>query len=217
MQFYSQCQEDKFLFERFFKNYKLEGQKYYFEMGALDGVVYSNTKFFEDTLKWTGILVEPNPLAFHRLVVNRCKNKLMNVICSDAKESLVFNVCLKTPAVCSLEVTKPESFDQGYYNHSHMITIDSIPVSLDTILENSGLPRIDLCVVDVEGHEVNVLKSFSFKVPVVLWLIEYLGNEEKDNEVAKIMTDNNCTFMGKCAHNGVFINNDYIKYFDLDQ
>jgi len=215
MKFYSQCEEDKILYEKYFKNYSLEGQKYYFEMGAIDGLMYSNTKFYEETLGWTGVLVEGNPFVFPNLVLNRPNNKLMNAICSDSKESLTFNVCANVPAVCSLEVTKPEKFDNEYYKHSQMLKINSIPVSLDTILENSGVPRIDLCVVDVEGHEVHVLNSFSFKVPVVLFLIEFLDDSKKNDEVIKIMTKNKFKFMGKCAHNAVFINRDYLQYFNL--
>jgi FkbM family methyltransferase len=215
MKFYSQCEEDKLLYEKYFKHYSLEGQKYYFEMGAIDGVMYSNTKFYEETLGWTGILVEANPFVFPNLVMNRPNNKLINAVCSDQKETLTFNVCANVPAVCSLQMTKPPKFDQEYYSWSKMVQVNSIPVTLDTIIGNSGVKRIDLCVVDVEGHEVNVLKSFSFEIPVVLWLIEFLDDEKKNNEVVKIMTKNNCKFMGKCAHNAVFINKDYLQYFNI--
>ena len=46
MTYYSQRKEDKILYEKYFKYYSLEGQKYYFEMGAIDGVCFSNTKFY---------------------------------------------------------------------------------------------------------------------------------------------------------------------------
>jgi FkbM family methyltransferase len=214
MKFYSQCKEDEILYEKYFKNYSLEDvPKYYFEMGALDGVMYSNTKFFEETLGWKGILVEGNPLVFPNLALNRPNNILMNAVCSDMKKPLSFNVCANVPAVCSLEMTKPEKFDNEYYRHSQMLKINSIPVSLDTILENSGVERIDLCVIDVEGHEVNVLNSFSFKVPVVMFMIEFLDDKSKNDEVLKIMIKNNYTFKGKVAHNGIFIHKDYLKYF----
>ena len=49
--YYSQCNEDIYLNEKIFKN-KKKGT--YIELGALDGILYSNTKFFEDTLNWTG-------------------------------------------------------------------------------------------------------------------------------------------------------------------
>ena len=216
MKFYSQCKEDEILYEKYFKNYSLEDvPKYYFEMGALDGVMYSNTKFFEETLGWRGILVEGNPLVFPNLALNRPNNILMNAVCSDMKKPLSFNVCVNVPAVCSLEISKPEKFDNEYYRHSQMLKINSIPVSLDTILENSGVERIDLCVLDLEGHEKEALLSFSFKVPVVMFMIEFLDDKSKNDEVLKIMIKNNYSFKGKVAHNGIFIHKDYLKYFQL--
>ena len=46
--YYSQSGEDEFLNENYFKN-KRDGV--YIELGALDGVLYSNTKFFEDSIR----------------------------------------------------------------------------------------------------------------------------------------------------------------------
>ena len=54
--YYSQCGEDEFLNETIFFN-KKNGK--YIELGALDGIQYSNTKFFEDNLGWSGVLIEP--------------------------------------------------------------------------------------------------------------------------------------------------------------
>jgi FkbM family methyltransferase len=215
MAFYSQCKEDEMLYEKYFKNYTLEGPKYYFEAGAVDGVLYSNTKFYQDTLGWTGILVEPNPFMFVNLCLNRPNNKLMCAIISDQKEALEFNVCANVPAVCSVEMTKPEKFDNEYYRHSQMLKVKSIPVTLDTILENSGIPRVDLMILDLEGHELQALKSFSFRVPVVMFMIEFLDDKQKNDEVLKLMLKNNYMFKGKVSHNGVFIHKDYVKYFPL--
>ena len=214
MTYYSQRKEDKILYEKYFKYYSLEGQKYYFEMGAIDGVCFSNTKFYEDTLKWTGVLVEPNPYVFANLIKNRPNNILSNALCSNIKGSLLFNIC-SFAAVSSLEITKPKDFDDMYYKNQEMQVANIIPTSLDNILENSGLKRIDLCVIDVEGHETEVLLSFSFKIPVVLWLIEFLDDEEKNKAVYELMMRNNCRYIEKCAQNAIFINNDYLKYFEI--
>ena len=216
MKSYSQSGEDRILYDKFFRFYTLEDvPRYYLEAGAIDGVMYSNTKFFEE-LGWVGILVEPNPFMFSRLAINRPNNKLICAAISDQKKPLSFNVCMNVPAVCSLEMTKPEKFDNEYYRHSQMLKINTIPVSLDTIIENSGVERIDLCVLDLEGHEKEALQSFSFnKVPVVMFMIEFLDDKSKNDEVLKIMIKNNYSFKGKVAHNGIFIHNDYLKYFQL--
>ena len=67
MRFYSQQNEDVILWKKYL-NYR---NGFFIELGAMDGVVYSNTKFFEDDMGWTGILLEPEPVQFKRLKVNR--------------------------------------------------------------------------------------------------------------------------------------------------
>lgn len=56
---YSQSQsgEDKIRYERFFST----SPGVFLEIGALDGVMYSNTSSFEHALGWRGILVEAQP------------------------------------------------------------------------------------------------------------------------------------------------------------
>jgi Methyltransferase FkbM domain len=46
---------------------------FFFEMGALNGVTYSNTYFFNRVLHWRGLLVELSPLSFELLKNNRRK------------------------------------------------------------------------------------------------------------------------------------------------
>ena len=77
--YYSQCGEDAFLNNNFFKNRK---NGTYIELGALDGVLYSNTKFFQDTLNWSGVLIEPHPHKFKLLEKNRPNNFLFNHLVS---------------------------------------------------------------------------------------------------------------------------------------
>jgi hypothetical protein len=65
--YYSQSQQDKFLYEKFFKD-KKDGV--FVEIGAYNGIVYSNTKFFEE-LGWSGICIEPIEDVFKELKKNR--------------------------------------------------------------------------------------------------------------------------------------------------
>ena len=52
----------------------------YVELGALDGSTFSNTKFFDETLGWGGVLIEPSPRNFEKLKVmrNNKRNTLIN-------------------------------------------------------------------------------------------------------------------------------------------
>ena len=215
MTYYSQCEEDKQLYQKFFSKYSLEGPKTFFEMGALDGHMYSNTKFFEDTLGWSGVLVEPNPIAFTQLCMRRPKCKLMNALVSNATSPVPFSVSINVPAVCSVKSTQPADFNDKYYKNSQMLHLNLIPVRLDEIFERSGVSRFDFVVIDVEGHELEVLETCTFKIPSVLWLIEFLDDAAKNAAVQAYMEKNNFKFVEKVAHNAVFIHNDYLQYFGL--
>ncbi len=53
---------------------------FYIECGANDGVNQSNTWYFEKSLNWRGILIEPNKQIFQELKKNRSsKNIFENV------------------------------------------------------------------------------------------------------------------------------------------
>ena len=66
--FYSQSGQDRFIFNTFFKN-KREGT--FVEIGANDGIKFSNTYFFEKHLGWQGICIEPMSGPFEELQKNR--------------------------------------------------------------------------------------------------------------------------------------------------
>lgn len=77
-QFYSQFKQDKFLHQKVF-NGKREGV--FVDIGAHDGVSFSNTYFFEKSLGWKGICVEPIPEVFERLKNNRTAICFQGCIC----------------------------------------------------------------------------------------------------------------------------------------
>lgn len=61
------------------------------EIGAYDGVTYSNTKFFEDTFKWKGLLIEANPNNYKNLVKNRPNTKKLHAgVCPKNQTSFKF-------------------------------------------------------------------------------------------------------------------------------
>jgi len=75
--FHSQSREDVVLYERLYKHpVKCNGT--IVETGALDGQSFSISKFFEDHLKWTSILIEVNPSNFQNLLKNRPRSRNYN-------------------------------------------------------------------------------------------------------------------------------------------
>ena len=58
--YYSQQGEDIYIYYNFINKICTDG--IFIELGAMDGITYSNTKFFEDKLQFTGTLIEPTNL-----------------------------------------------------------------------------------------------------------------------------------------------------------
>ena len=54
---------------------------FYLEVGAYNGISESVSLRFEKELKWSGLLIEPNPLHFKYLKKNRSNNICLNFIC----------------------------------------------------------------------------------------------------------------------------------------
>ena len=214
--YYSQCQEDIFLNENFFKN-KRNG--IYIELGALDGVLYSNTKFFEDSLNWTGILIEPHPDKFNLLKKNRPKNFLFNNLISCHTEPLVFRYFVDYhAAVSGVESTLSKYHFDTYFESNNKLNMSLPqnkifikPTKLTDIVNQTKLTHIDLLSLDVEGHEYEVLQSWNFSIPIDVILIETLGVQpEKDELCRKILINNDYKFVTKYKHNEIFVLNTYV-------
>jgi FkbM family methyltransferase len=208
--YYSQCQEDEYLNLKYFKNNK---NGVYIELGALDGVLYSNTKFFEDSLNWKGILIEPHPEKFKLLQINRPNNYLFNNLVSCHKEPLEFRYFVNQhAAVSGVENTLSQHHFDTYFESNNAWNKSLLqnkifikPISLTDIVKSTNLLHIDLLSLDVEGHEYEVLKSWDFSVPIDIILIETLGVQpEKDELCREILIKNNYKFITKYMHNEIF-------------
>jgi FkbM family methyltransferase len=213
--YYSQCQEDIFLNDNIFKN-KKNGT--YIELGALDGILYSNTKFFEDTLNWSGILIEPHPDKFILLQQNRPNNYLFNNLVSCHEKPLLFRYFENChAAVSGVENTLSQHHFDTYFESNNAFNnslpqnkIFMKPKKLSEIVKETNLTHIDLLSLDVEGHEYEVLQSWDFSIPIDVILIETLGVQpEKDELCREILIKNNYKFITSYRHNEIFALNMY--------
>ena len=207
----SQCEEDEFLHNRYFKT-KTKGT--YIELGALDGVLYSNTKFFEDTMDWSGILIEPHPLKFQSLVKNRPNNFLFNNVVSTIQSEVSFRLFIDNYAgVSGVENTLPYEHFANFFNkvNDPQTRINLIPRTLTSIVNETQLKHIDLLSLDVEGHEYEVLMSWDFSVPIDVILIEILGKSQcnKEEQCRQLLIANGYAFDATINHNEVFIHKNY--------
>jgi FkbM family methyltransferase len=170
-------------------------------MGALDGVKYSNTKFFEDSMGWSGVLIEPIPSAFELLRVNRPSSKCYNLAVSKTEGTLeIYN----HGAVSSIKENTSEEFFEGWHKNNNIEIIEVRSKRLDTVLHDAGVTRIDFWSLDVEGSEYEALETMDWSIPVYLICIEK-QNEHKV-QCDSILRANGFIFVEELAHNEVWIN-----------
>jgi FkbM family methyltransferase len=205
--YFSQAGEDAFLNDNYFLN-KQNG--IYIELGALDGVLYSNTKFFEDQLGWTGILIEPHAFKFESLKKNRPNNFLFNELITNTEEEQVFRYFTdKYSGVSGVENTLPKSHFYGFYDviNEPQGKVLLKGKSLTQIIKETDLKHIDLMSLDVEGHEYEVLQSWDFSIPIDVIFIETLSgsNSERVDLCRQILIKNGYIFDKKYLDNETFI------------
>lgn len=174
MDFFSQDGQDKFIANLF--NNKSEG--YFLDIGAYDGIDFSNTLYLEKKLAWKGICIEPNPVVFEQLKVNRnciCLNCCVGNANGIFKFLSVSGYGIMLSGLMDMFDQKHLlRIDQGIKEHGGSKEILDVPVlPLKNIFETYIITTIDYCNIDVEGGEMSVLKSIDFsKVRIKVFTIE---------------------------------------------
>jgi FkbM family methyltransferase len=200
--FYSQCGEDRIVYEKYFTNTR---NGVFLELGALDGVTYSNTKFFEDTLEWSGVLIEPIPQNYELCKRYRPRSLVYNYIVSSNDIPMEIYV---NGAVSSVKNHTTEEYYNGWHKNKNIQTISVESRRLDDILHNAEISKIDFWSLDVEGSEYEVLKTMDWDIPVRVLCMEVCGgdNESMNEKCREILRQNGFVYDGDATHNELWIN-----------
>jgi FkbM family methyltransferase len=149
---------------------------FYIECGANDGVNQSNTWYFEKSLNWKGILIEPNKQIFEELKKNRSsKNIFKNValVSEDFKNKneeiylIKNNLNSKLTNVCT-------SFNQKV-----------VTETLNNILKEINVNKINFFSLDVEGYEQEVLKGLNLNSFDIDYILIETNNLDEINSTLK--------------------------------
>lgn len=217
----SQVGQDKILDEQIFKG-KTNGV--FVEVGALDGFGASNTYFFEKERNWSGLLIEPNPIEFKNMLnVDRPLSIKENCAISDNEMDINF---LSIGGPCNVlsgimefynpqhlerierELNMYSSYQEGHELYSTKEIIKMKAVKLQTLFDKHNITEVDLISIDVEGAEMQVLRSIDFnKTNIKCFLIE--NNYGLDNET-NFLISKGYKLLGNIQWDSVFIKNDFI-------
>jgi FkbM family methyltransferase len=203
--FYGQFELDRIIYETFFQN-KRNG--FFVECGAFDGLTECTCKFFEETMGWTGLNIEPTPYAFNKLKQNRpnCINE--NYALSSATGKAIFTN--------AIHPSHGLHFGNGSLSHSenHKNELINTGCSFETFEVNKiifidlynkySLPDIDLFVLDVEGHEADALKGILLLPQHALPKVFCIENSITNSNKIVHMLSQSYIFHSQHAHNAFY-------------
>ena len=127
---------------------------FYIELGANDGLIQSNTAFFEKELGWSGILIEPSLKGYQECKKNRPNSICLNYACvsndyqSDYIEGDFKNNALMG-SVNGIRLNRKDNF------------VKVKAITLEKILDEHCHTNIDFLSLDTEGYELEILKGLN--------------------------------------------------------
>nr|CAH0103423.1 unnamed protein product [Daphnia galeata] len=178
---------------------------FFVECGALDGEFMSNTIDLERKFNWAGILIEANPITFQKLISRNRKAHTVPICLS-------FRAFSNSSIFFYIHVTfQPKSGDPG---KSHiegeaktlqkpgipgvdpgLVTIQCFPFY--SVLLAVGQTRIDFFSLDVEGHELEILKTIPWhKVDIKSLTVEWDNMPEGKEALIRFMEDSGFITIG---------------------
>jgi len=180
------------------------------DVGAHDGVEFSNTIFFEAVRGWTGLCIEPNPEVYKSLVTNR-KCHTEQVAIGARTSTLDFTVIQGPDMLSGLSAN---------FNRRHRRRIQSaileakgsrqviqVPVRpLQSLLDFHGITHIDLLTIDTEGSELEVLKGIDFHRTHVSCIV--IERNYESGRIPKLLKSKGFTRLLALEWDDIYIRND---------
>jgi len=191
----------------------------FLEIGALDGVRFSNTAVLEKCLGWTGLLVEANPQNYHNLLVNIANGKRdstkvrieQSAVCNATGGSI--NMTISGGEVANAPAFAAASFEKAWESRTHPDQMVAVPCRpLSAMLVDHHLTDATFLSLDVEGAEEVVARTFdpsSFQ----LIMVEADGSAEaKDEAVRRIFSAGGMTMLPRRYGPSTQYNMDVAKW-----
>ena len=186
MKFHSQVGQDRFLLENFFRG-KRGGV--FVDIGAYDGETLSNSLFFERTMGWTGLCVEPLPSAFAKLKASR-RAICENVCVADFEGEADFTEADDPGRNEKMLSGLTGQFDDRHRRFMQHLSVAQTPrkvqvTRLSKLLEAHGIFEIDYCSIDTEGAEIPILTELDldrFRIAVLT-----VEDNSQDERLPKLM------------------------------
>ncbi len=177
---FSQCRQDEFVDDV----YCGSRGGVFVEIGAGDGLTFSNTAFLERERGWTGLLIEANPAHLEALRANRPNSVCIGCAAGPENGEVGFSQVkgpgnlLSAPSAV-FDVDRAKHFFKPEDNDEVLLTTVPQRRAADLFAAHSII-EIDYLSIDVEGYELDVLRGIDWdKIKVGIITVENLRADQE--------------------------------------
>lgn len=198
----------------FLDNYVFEGKTngYFVDIGTFEPIFDNATYFFEKNRGWRGVAIEPQKAHVAAWKNNRA-TPIVNAAASIENGTSQF-VVVTHPTVMNynawsgLETTLANEKIEQLPVGAERNLIETATVSVSHVLQEQGVKRVDFLSIDVEGHELEVLKGIDFDTyDIKCIVIENDILPEGDPIIQKYILDKGYRYVARLTSDDVFIKN----------
>jgi FkbM family methyltransferase len=206
MKYYGQYQQDKYL-DKLFKG-KSNGT--FVDIGAHDGLTFSNSYFFEKVRNWKGVCVEPIPEIFAKLnetrnciKINGCVSNKVGTekflrVRGEYVDTEMLSGLLEDYDARHLERIDREIKEYGGSKEE----IEVKCYDINQVLKENSIKKVDFFTIDTEGNELKILKTIDFDgFDFDILLVE---NNYQTEEMNEFMTSKGFKRIKKIGHDEVY-------------
>lgn len=164
IRYYGQTDQDLMLDRALFRGME---RGVFFDIGANDGMTFSNTLMFEQARGWSGICVEADPLVFPALQRNR-RCICVNAGVARSSGTMPF-LQIEGPAqmlsgfVANFDSRRMERVDHSIARSGgskRVVEVEAVTPS--ELLKRHNLGEVHYLNIDTEGNELDILRAFDF-------------------------------------------------------
>jgi FkbM family methyltransferase len=182
------------------------------EVGGHDGVTGSNTLRFE-RLGWRCVIVEPVPA-----LADAIRRQRTCVVAECAASSAEGVACLQVAdgaeSMSSLRPS-PEHARRVAELGGRWTPLRVRTRTLDSILAEAGIEELDFITIDVEGHELEVLRGFSLATFRPRVVIVEAGEESAAAAVSAHLADGGYSYFLRTVVNHWYARPEFLASVDL--
>jgi|10_taG_2_1085330.scaffolds.fasta_scaffold10796_5 FkbM family methyltransferase len=186
---------------------------FFVDVGAHDGITWSNSLTLEENLDWSGICIEANPKVFEQLYKHRDAECLNYGVYNEDGELTFWNISGYAEMLSGFESSYDPRHIQRIHNEisSRGGSIEKIKIetkTLNTLLRDRETPirHIDYLSIDTEGSELEILQGLNLnKINITLISVE---NNGYNDLVKKYLADFNYKKFTKICGDDFYIKDE---------